>query len=46
MQIMRTLPLPRIDEILKREWKNTETNLKDTTVPPPKGEQDVYQPAY
>jgi hypothetical protein len=33
------------DEILKREWKNTENEFGIiTTVPPPKGEQDVYQP--
>jgi hypothetical protein len=33
------------DEILKREWKNTGNEFGViSTVPPPKGEQDVYQP--
>ena len=33
------------DEILKKEWKNTENEFGIiTTVPPPKDEQDVYQP--
>jgi hypothetical protein len=33
------------DEILKQEWKNTENEFGIiTTVPPPKDEQDVYQP--
>jgi hypothetical protein len=33
------------DEILKQEWKNTENEFGIiSTVPPPKGEQDVYQP--
>jgi hypothetical protein len=33
------------DEILKQEWKNTENEFGViTTVPPPKVEQDVYQP--
>jgi hypothetical protein len=33
------------DEILKQEWKNTENEFGIiTTVPPPKDEQDIYQP--